>query len=281
MLLKQHFLATKPTICVFVASRFRMALGAAVQNYIAGVWAQHVAVNAPWLLSPQLHLILEGDKCNHPTALVQPDCIEVKIKHLRVLADVLPCNVFGWAIFAAACVAFQGQFWLGKLLTTLTRTWSLKHIPSCAAWVSLNIDTILLPWTKTKISKGAWVPIMPQESCTCPVSALPAYACMVPTPPSVPLFCYPFGPMGMLCPLTKQAFLTCINTVFHNHGLPKVTGHCFWIGGTTELLSWGMPPEIVQVAGCWILDSHLLYWRKHKAIIPQHIKNIVILARCP
>jgi hypothetical protein len=164
-------------------------------------------VNALWPSSPHLRLILEGVKWNRPASSLRQDCIVVEVDHLRALADALPHNAFGQAILAAACVAFWGQFRLGKLLTTLAKGWNPKLIPSCTLWVSLDIDTIHLPWTKTKHLKGARVPILPQESRTCPVLALSSYARAVPAPPLVPLFCYPFESAGALRPLTKRAFL--------------------------------------------------------------------------
>jgi hypothetical protein len=205
----------------------------------------------------------------------------VEINHLRALADMLPRDMFGWAVLATACVAFWGQFRLGELLTTLAKVWNPKLIPLCTLWVSHNIDTIHLPSTKTKHLKGARVPILPQESHMCPVLALTAYSCAVPAPSLAPLFCYPFGPAGAVQPLTKRTFLMQVNNVFRNCRLPKVTGHCFQIGGTMELLSWGILPDIVHIAGCWLLNSQLCYWRHHNVILLQHLQNIVVLAGCP
>jgi hypothetical protein len=52
-------------------------------------------------------------------------------------------------------------------------------------------------------------------------------------------------------------------------------GHSFWIGGTTELLCCGVPPEVVKMAGCWSLDSFLQYWQKPKDILPMHIQDVI------
>jgi hypothetical protein len=52
VLLKHCFLAMEPVICMFAASYFGTASGLAAQKDIASIWAQHVAVNTPWLSSP-------------------------------------------------------------------------------------------------------------------------------------------------------------------------------------------------------------------------------------
>jgi hypothetical protein len=74
--------------------------------------------------------------------------------------------------------------------------------------------------------------------------------------------------------LSKQLFLQRCNTIWSALGYPRTTGHCFRIGGTTELLILGTPPDVVKATGRWSSDSFLRYWRSLEEIAPRHIRNI-------
>ncbi|KAF8813158.1 hypothetical protein BYT27DRAFT_7085171 [Phlegmacium glaucopus] len=50
---------------------------------------------------------------------------------------------------------------------------------------------------------------------------------------------------------TKRTFLQCCNLVWQTLGYLHMTGHCFCIGGTTELLIAGTLPDIVRAMGHW------------------------------
>jgi hypothetical protein len=88
-------------------------------------------------------------------------------------------------------------------------------------------------------------------------------------PTSSHLFAYGVGG-GKLVSLTKRKFLLVCNSVWSSHGLPRLSGHCFHIGGTTELLLRNVPPHIVKVMGRWSSDSFLRYWRNLEHIAPLH-----------
>src|ERR1700722_1491991 len=61
-------------------------------------------------------------------------------------------------------------------------------------------------------------------------------------------------------------------------GLCTFTGHCFCIGGTTELLICGIPPDVVKLVGCWSLDSFLHYWHSTDEVAHIHIEGIDIVS---
>jgi hypothetical protein len=67
--------------------------------------------------------------------------------------------------------------------------------------------------------------------------------------------------------------------VWSSFGYPRTTGHCFRIGGTTELLVAGTPPDVVKATGRWSSQSFLRYWRSLDQIAPHHIRNLHILKR--
>jgi hypothetical protein len=73
--------------------------------------------------------------------------------------------------------------------------------------------------------------------------------------------------------LTKTAFLARCNEVWTTSGYPLTTGHSFHIGGTMELLTCGVPPDVVKSMGRWSANSFLRYWRDLKTIAPLHTHN--------
>jgi hypothetical protein len=79
--------------------------------------------------------------------------------------------------------------------------------------------------------------------------------------------------------LTKKLFLDRCNSIWSTYGYPRTTGHCFRIGGTTELLILGTPPDVVKVTGRWSSDSFLRYWRSLEEIAPLHIRNVHMFRR--
>ncbi|TFK16572.1 hypothetical protein FA15DRAFT_548136, partial [Coprinopsis marcescibilis] len=60
--------------------------------------------------------------------------------------------------------------------------------------------------------------------------------------------------------LTKAHFLERCNQIWTGLGYLRITGHSFRIGGTTELLLAGVPPDVVKAMGRWSSDSFLKYW---------------------
>jgi hypothetical protein len=55
--------------------------------------------------------------------------------------------------------------------------------------------------------------------------------------------------------------------------MTRVHGHSYRIGGATELLTAGVPPEVVARQGGWTSLSFLLYWRKIEVILPMNITS--------
>jgi hypothetical protein len=74
--------------------------------------------------------------------------------------------------------------------------------------------------------------------------------------------------------LSKGLFLRRCNDIWSSLGYPHTTGHCFRIGGTTELLIAGTPPDVVRATGRWSSESFLHYWHSLDQIAPLHIHNL-------
>ena len=89
--------------------------------------------------------------------------------------------------------------------------------------------------------------------------------------PNLPLLAHstPSGPRMLM----KATFLARCNQIWTTSGYPGMTGHSFRIGGTTELLTSGIPPDVVKSIGRWSSDSFLRYWRDLETTAPLHARN--------
>jgi hypothetical protein len=77
--------------------------------------------------------------------------------------------------------------------------------------------------------------------------------------PYIHLFAYRYQEQH--CSLTKNAFLKKCNLIWHNAGYPRMMGHSFRIGGTTELLVAGVHPGIVMAVVLHLLQNDFLMLR--------------------
>jgi hypothetical protein len=125
-----------------------------------------------------------------------------------------------------------------------------------------------LPWTKTTKLHGAKIMLCWQSAAYDPITALERHEALNREETNLPVFSYKTH-NGPLC-LTKYKFLQRCNEIWLDNGLPTMSGHSFRIGGTTELLVAGVPPDVVKMMGRWSSDAFLTYWRSLELIAPQH-----------
>ncbi|KAG2062848.1 hypothetical protein BDR04DRAFT_1164559 [Suillus decipiens] len=88
-------------------------------------------------------------------------------------------------------------------------------------------------------------------------------------PSQAPLFAFKTE-QGWL-PMAKSWFFTRFNDVWKSSNLPALSGHCFHIGGATELLLRGVLPDMLAMQGRWKSKAFLEYWRHIKSILPIFI----------
>ncbi|KAG2748063.1 hypothetical protein P692DRAFT_201663971, partial [Suillus brevipes Sb2] len=105
-----------------------------------------------------------------------------------------------------------------------------------------------------------------------PIRALELHLSLNTFDDHLPLFCY-ISPSGIRC-LTRRRFMSRCNSVWSASGIPNTTGHSFRIGGTTEMLLSGVPPDVVKALGRWSSDAFLRYWRKLELLGPRHVENL-------
>jgi integrase len=274
--LNERFPVSEAVLCAFAAHRAGRVAGATVRNDLAGLHAYHTLHGLPWPSPPRLRYIVAGVERARPASSRQALRPPVSLPLLRGVHEGTNLNVgLQAAVRACAFVAFYGQYRMGELLPEAISDFDPRWHPTRAAFHGGRTPSITLPWTKTTLGAGAVITLAPQpHSRTCPVTAIRDFLKRHPMPRRAHLFAYRVD--GVFRPLTKRVFLAEVNAIASDLGLGRVTGHCFRIGGTTQLLASGVPPDVVKAAGRWASDSFLRYWREHERVLPQHVNDLII-----
>ncbi|EIN04279.1 hypothetical protein PUNSTDRAFT_23170, partial [Punctularia strigosozonata HHB-11173 SS5] len=258
-----RFPAQEVVLCAFVATGSGQVAGSTARNWVAALKAWHIAQNAPWLGGTRLQYAVKGVENLRPKHSRKPARAPVTRDMLRCLHRALDFNsTFDSAVYAAACTMLWGQLRAGEVLPA-SQNANPTRIPRRADFRNpaplSSTYTLTLPSTKTRYSRGEVVFLHHQRGSTDPVYALQYHLHTSPLPKDTSLFAYAH-PQGQKL-LTKTAFLARCNSVWSRNRYPRITGHCFRIGGTTELLLAGVPPHVVKTAGRWSSDAFLRYWR--------------------
>ena len=179
------------------------------------------------------------------------------------------------AIAACATTAFWGQCRLGELLPPSSLSLPPSPLPSCSDFKrsirNPHACILHLPHTKTH-RHGQDVVLVDQCFPINPISVLKNHICVNDIHSNQPLFS--FASVDRPSVLSKKVFLHRCNSIWSLLGYSRTTGHCFRIGGTTELLAAGIPPDIIRATGWWSSSSFLHYWRLLDDIAPHHVRNI-------
>jgi len=189
-----------------------------------------------------------------------------------LISKLIPTESFDAAVLACALCAMYGQCHLGELLPPTERIWDITLIPLVNSLLPSSTPAgsrvLVLPFTKTTGSKGAKVVLCRQSAECDPIACLESHLEVNKLGPAHPLFGYR-TPRGVLC-LTKKLFMNRCAAIWAEMEGPSVTGHSFRIGGTTELLLKGVPPDVVKMMGRWKSDAFLRYWRSVESIATMH-----------
>jgi hypothetical protein len=281
--LELRFPANEFVLCAFAASNAGQVSGNTVCKYISALKAWHILHDVDWKGGLRLNFILNGVKNLTPLSSRRPPRPPVNITMLLSLIDALNlCDPLDATVAAAASVAFWGQCHLGKLLSSSRTDSSTSSRPSRqnlstkSPYQQSSSYTLFLPQTKTK-RHGESVTLVSQLGSSDPLHLLQNHLQVNHLGSSFPLFAYK-TPHGSHI-LTKRQFIIRCNNVWSKLGYPHTTGHCFRIGGTTELLLSGVPPDVVKAMGRWSSDSFLRYWRSLEDLAPRYAKNLHRSAR--
>jgi integrase len=109
-----------------------------------------------------------------------------------------------------------------------------------------------LPWDKTHKAKGRDVLVPEEHPDIDPIACLlMEHVVKNHVNPDEHLFSY-FDRNGVRRPMTHDGFVNRVNECLAAAGLERIQGHGFRAGGATQLLLWGVPPEVVRIRGGWV-----------------------------
>lgn len=271
-----RFPADEFVLSAFAASSAGVHSRSTPRNRLSALKAWHIAHNVEWKGSSRLRYVLNGVHNLAPRGSRRPPRPPINATMLTQLIDHLDLNnPLDVAVAACVTTAFWGQCRLGELLPSSASALLSTPFPLRSGFKrSLRNPlscVIHLPRTKTH-SHGQEVVLVDQRTAINPILLLKKHLQVNNIPDDAHLFSY--TTIHGLSSLTKSLFLRRCNAIWHPLGYPRTTGHCFRIGGTTELLIAGIPPEVVKATGRWSSDSFLRYWRSLDDIAPQYIRHL-------
>ena len=165
------------------------------------------------------------------------------------------------AVAACAVTAFWGQCRLGELLPPYPLSLPPSPLPLRSDFKrslkNPHACILRLPRTKTH-HHGQDVVLVHQCPPINPISLLKNHIWANSVRHDDVLFSF-ISTSGRVI-LSKKFFLRRCNAIWSTLGFPRTTGHCFRIGGTTELLVAGIPPDIVKAMGRWSSESIGARW---------------------
>lgn len=276
-----RFPANEFVLCAFAASSIGRHARGTPSAHLSALKAWHVAHNLEWGGSARLRYVLNGVQNLAPGTSIQPLRPPINATMLIQLIQGLDLSLpFDIAVAACAAAAFWGQCRLGELLPSSVARFIASLFPSRSAFVrslrNPQACLLRLPHTKTH-PHGQDVVLVDQRAPINPISLLKTHLRINNIPNHSFIFAYSVA--GDLRPLTKSLFLQRCNQIWQSLGYPRTTGHSFRIGGTTELLVAGTPPDVVKAMGRWSSGSFLRYWRSLDDIAPRHVRYLHSLKR--
>ncbi|TFK45707.1 hypothetical protein OE88DRAFT_1784038, partial [Heliocybe sulcata] len=249
----------------------------AVQNWLQGLHFWHKVNGAPWQGAELVKQTLKGIWKMVPSTSRRVKHPPVTTEHMWALWRGLDLgNSFDAAVWACACLAFWA---LGELTVPTRYSFDTrKHVRRdvVMAWrvsaTGVRSLHLHIPWTKSTQTDGADISVTGRSDLD-PLHAMRQHLhTNTSVPGHAPLFAFEVSD-GSWAPLVKDWFLTRCRAIWSENGLQDVYGHSFRIGGTTELLLAGVPPEIVAAQGRWKSMAFMLYWRKIESILPLFISR--------
>ncbi|KAI0824854.1 hypothetical protein BC628DRAFT_1321576 [Trametes gibbosa] len=267
-------------IAAFVAHHAGRVRFDTIAGWLSGLAVWHALNGARWVGGNILIYAKKGAKKLEPPPLAKRP--PVTLEHMHALFARLDLkNTFDAAVFAVACSAFWGCRRLGELV--IPSRFGFEAEKYVGAGVDVGVRTLPsgvryavfhIPWTKTTKNDGADIILTANTDPTDPVTALMHHRSVNHAlPDDAPMFAFETSEGPGWAPMTRDWFLNRCNTIWIGADLGVLTGHCFRIGGATELLLRGTHPDIVATQGGWKSKAFLEYWRKIEAILPLFISK--------
>ncbi|KAE9388575.1 hypothetical protein BT96DRAFT_836023, partial [Gymnopus androsaceus JB14] len=252
--------------------------GGTARAHISAVKSWTIHKGHPWLGGDQLNSILNGVERRAPPSSFRTPRAPVKESHLELLYAHMNLDRDDGkelAIVAAAAMMFYGQLCAGEVLpdTPDISRYNPRKQPLVSDLGEPNDQgtcSLRLPSTKTSRNRGESASIAAQVSIACLLIATEKHIRFNRLAPGNPLFAY-CDQQDILHCLTRSEVVNRCNEVWGPRDVPKISGHCFRIGGTTHYLCRGVPPDVVKALRRWKSDAFLAYWRDLDSLASLHL----------
>ncbi|KAE9400516.1 hypothetical protein BT96DRAFT_819072 [Gymnopus androsaceus JB14] len=269
---------SEATLCNYAALFAGKLAGGTTRAKLSAVksWVQRRGL--VWNGRDSLRNVLSGVERRAPSSSFREQRPPVKKEHLSILFDELDlsdaCGL-DRALAAASAGCFYSQLRGGEIFPPSAdpNDYDSSSFPTVKDLRPPNKNgdrKLKLPKTKVSQSRGEEVIYSPQPGRTSPTRAWREHIRVNRLGPDDPLMAYRED-NGELKVLTKPTFLKRCNAVWSKHNIPRMTGHCFRIGGTTHYLVIGIPPDVVKALGRWKSDAFLRYWRDLESLASIHL----------
>ena len=274
--------APEDLLIAWASSYARRVAGKTVGAKLTAIRKEHQKRGLPWYGGERLRRIVKGIEELRPASSFRPKRAPVTIDMLMDLNSGLSrTSGLDICVRAVCLLSFFCQLRCGEILPPSHDLSKFNHhLHATFAHISESTaesgaSNLHLPWSKTQKARGDDVWIPRQEAPLDPIHALHKHFIKNRLELGHPIAAYR-NEHGKVVTLTRSRFIRRINQILRNSNKrhPRITGHCFRIGGTTFYLVSGVPPDMVKKFGRWRSHAFLEYWRCLDCLGALHIENL-------
>jgi hypothetical protein len=274
--------ASEDLLLAWASSYAGLLAGKTVSAKLLAIHKEHDRRGLPWLGGDRLRRVLKGVEELRPSSSFRDKRAPITITMLEDINKALSrSSGLDICVRAVCLLAFFCQLRCGELLPPTQdlgkflsqRHATFSHVAESTA--ENGACNLHLPWSKTQKARGDDVWIPRQEAPLDPIHALHKHFIKNRLRLEHPIAAYR-DTSGRVVTLTRYKFVRRINQILKATGknYPRISGHCFRIGGTTFYLVSGVPPDMVKKFGRWRSQAFLEYWRCLDYLGAMHIEML-------
>jgi hypothetical protein len=279
--------AAEDILLAWASSFAGLLAGKTVGAKLRAIRKEHDRLGLAWHGGERLRRVLKGVEELRPTSSFRDKRAPITISMLEAINRGLSrSSGLDNCVRAICLLAFFCQLRIGEILPPTQdlgkfqshRHATFSHIAESTA--ENGACNLHLPWSKTQKARGDDVWIPRQEAPLDPIHALHKHFIKNRLLIGHPIAAYR-NPYGSVVTLTRSKFVRRINQILKATGknFPRISGHCFRIGGTTFYLVSGVPPDMVKKFGRWRSQAFLEYWRCLDYLGAMHIEMLPLQPR--
>lgn len=255
-----------------------------VRKYLSAIRAWHIAQGWPAPLRDddieKINWTLRGLQRMQAGRRTKPPRPPVTLRMLRALKRSLdPASPFEACMWAIATCAFWGMMRFGETTVRSRAAFSpmlhiaRRHVIFDRDLTGKPYARLDLPAAKTAAPGEIQHIFLTEQGDLCPLQALVNLLKLVEAGPEDPLFAWTDS-RGSVRPMTRDAAMKCVNSIFTSFGWGTAFGHSFRIGGASHYLAQGVNPEIVRIAGRWKSLAYETYIRSFELVANRHLGSL-------